>query len=190
MEYIESGFLKKLKDKSILLYLSSCEYTNELLQLPYDYIILNIKRFFTRLSPLMGEQCLYLTNRLFLRRRPVEKRLPFDAACFSDYWEVTTKWRWVHVHHTSLWDCKENIDGWIIPHYSPEVLHNYLPLYYPYRYLFQKQVAKEMFSWALENKPETIAAIPYSSDETLSKALLDRLYRGMILTRNAFIFII
>jgi len=45
MEYIEPGFLKKLKDKSIFLYLSSCEYKDELLQLPYDYIILNSKSF-------------------------------------------------------------------------------------------------------------------------------------------------
>ncbi len=270
MEHIDSVFLQKLKDKSIFLYLSSCEYKDELLQLPYDYIILNSKSFglrgqagkirmagkkvilmpfdneycirlmidaglkirffvgvqdgcceggnhecinsqtfFTRLSPLIGEQCLYLTNHLFLRRRPVEKRLPFkfhsfrlerlpfDAACLSDYKEVTAKWRLfkvsrvpsdsvfymigntgVHVHHTSLWDCNENIDGWIIPHYPPQVLHNYLPGFNPEKYLFHKQAAEEMFSWANENKLETIASIPFDSDANLSTAFLDRLYKG------------
>jgi HEAT repeat protein len=269
-EYIEPGFLQTLKDKSILLYLSSCNYKDELLDLPYDYIILNSKSFglkgqagkirlkggkvilmpfdneycirlmidaglkirffvgvqdgcceggnhecinsqtfFTRLSPLMGEDCLYLTNHLFMKRRPVEKRLPFkfrnfrlsnlpfDASCFSDFGEVTEKWQLfkvsripsdsvfykigkteVHVHHSSLWDCKERTDGWIIPHYPPEVLRNYLPRFNPAVYLSHHEAAEKLFSWAIENKHETIAAIPFDSDKNLAKGFLDRLYRG------------
>lgn len=169
----------------------------------------NSQTFFSRLSPLIADECHYLTNHLFPLRKPVENRLPFefqdilidwllfDPACFSTCEEVNTSWSLfrvkraprdsvsyiigkteVQVHHASIWDCLEKIDGWIIPNYPTEVLYNYLPGFSPAKYLFHHQAPERIFSWAKENRHETIAAIPFDSDKDLTITFLDRLYSG------------
>jgi len=66
---------------------------------------INSQTFFSRLSPLIADECHYLTNHLFPLRKPVENRLPFEfqdvpldwlefnPGCFSNYGELSTSWR-------------------------------------------------------------------------------------------------
>ena len=137
-ENIEIEFLHTLKDKLILLYLSSCDYNDDFLHLPFDYVILNSfffrrkeqgqyirlvngkvmlmpfdneytirllidaglkidcfvgiqdgcvedgnhecinsQTFFSRLSPLLPKELIYITNHFFNYRKPGGNRLPF-----------------------------------------------------------------------------------------------------------------
>lgn len=171
---VDIEFLKKLRDKTILLYLSSCDYNEEFLEFPYDYIVLNSssfrkkeqgqyirlirgkillmpfdneycirllinaglkincfvgiqdgcveganhecinsQTFFSRLSPLLPKEFLYITNHFFNYRKPEAnrlpftfhslklKQLPFNPACLSTYDINQSKWKFLKVKRTA-----------------------------------------------------------------------------------------
>ena len=266
-EYIKIESLYKLRAKSILLYLSSCEFKEEYLHLPYDYIILNsflfYKReqgeyirlvggkvllmpfdnekairlmidaglkihcfvgiqdgcvdggnhecinsqtFFSRLSPLIKDECLYITNHLFNYRKPKGNRIhldflvlaresiPFDPACLCRDPSDIARWKYfkvhhpadeilffkvgkvhVHVHHESIWDCKESVDGWVIPAYPPYTMDNYVPGFNNRQYMIHRDAMHGMLTWANQNKHNTIASVAFDTDENMVNNLLPQL---------------
>ena len=266
-ENIEIEFLHTLKDKSILLYLSSCDYNDDFLHLPYDYVILNSfffrrkeqgqyirlvkgkvmlmpfdneyairllidaglkincfvgiqdgcvedgnhecinsQTFFSRLSPLLPKEFIYITNHFFNYRKPEGNRLPFtlhplamdqihfDPVCLYRYTSIPLKLKifkvkriyseslffkagkiHIHVHHTSIWDSKGKVDGWVIPDYPPNVLMNYLPDFNNHQYLMQRDAKAGMLNWANKNKHNTVAAVAFDTEEKITKVLLPQL---------------
>jgi HEAT repeat protein len=266
-QIIQLNYLGNLKGRSVLLYLSSCDFKEEYLHLPYDYIVLNSflfrkreqreniqlvggkvllmpfdnekairlmidaglvincfvgiqdgcvdggnhecinsQTFFSRLSPLIKDECLYITNHLFNYRKPKGNRIhldflaltresiPFDPACLCREPSDIARWKYfkvhhpadeilffkvgkihVHVHHESIWDCKESVDGWVIPGYPPYTMDNYVPGFNNREYMIHRDAMHGMLTWANQNKHNTIASVAFDTDVNMVKKLLPQL---------------
>jgi HEAT repeat protein len=167
---------------------------------------INSQTFFSRLSPLIKDECLYITNHLFNYRKPKGNRIhldflalaresiPFDPACLSREPSDMARWKYftvqrpvlesvffkvgkidIHVHHTSIWDYKEKMDGWVIPGYPPLTMDNYVPAFNNRQYLIHRDAMQGMLIWANQNKHHTIASVAFDTDENMVKKLLPQL---------------
>ncbi len=120
--------------------------------------------------------------------------IPFDPACLCREPSDIARWKYfkvhhpadeilffkvgkvhVHVHHESIWDCKESVDGWVIPAYPPYTMDNYVPGFNNRQYMIHRDAMHGMLTWANQNKHNTIASVAFDTDENMVNNLLPQL---------------
>ncbi len=268
IQQVPVEFLKKLQGKSVMLYFSSCNFREEIVDLPFDYIILNNKEindqyhkpglmqliaekvitlgydnektlrilinacvkikcvvgiqdgceeggnhecvnsynFFSRLSAIVPEEFLYITNHYFVKGNPLKRSVPFnflkqkpeilgfDPLLLSEYCQDPANLFIfkvektdphtisyfvgrieVIIHHLSIWDMANGLDGLIIPEYPVMVKDNFIDMQIMQKCMLQQSGLEEMLPWALENRYETIGSIPLSSDQVMVNIVLDKI---------------
>ncbi|MEI6579542.1 MAG: HEAT repeat domain-containing protein [Eubacteriales bacterium] len=171
-----------------------------------NYECINSQTFFSRLSPLIRDECLYITNHLFNYRKSEGNRIylnfialtrgsiPFDPSCLSREPTDIARWKYfmvkrpvlesfffkagkinIHIHHASIWDCNEKVDGWVIPGYPPYIMKYYLPDFNGRQHLIHREAMERMLTWANQNKHHTIASVAFDTDENMVKKLFPQL---------------